>query len=61
MKHFTVPPFFGTGCVKNPRMSTLMNPSSDSKKSCRRNVPGDCSVTVLLLGVVMGVPGGFPF
>lgn len=48
MKHFTVPPFRGTGCVKNPRMSTLMNPSKafglNSKKCIRRAVLGDPGV-----------------
>ena len=43
-----MPPFLGTGCVKKPRMSTLMNPSNafglNSKKCIRRAVRGDPGV-----------------
>ena len=45
MKHFTVPPFLGTGCVKKPRISTRIKPSRafglNSKKCMRRVVLGE--------------------
>lgn len=38
MEHFTVPPSRGTGVVKNPRMSAIINPSKafglNSTKRC---------------------------